>query len=295
MYYLFAVLMGIVQGITEFLPFSSSGIMGVLERVSGFHVPAILFHAFVHAGTMAAIALTMRQDVTQLFREGFRVNTKRVGQLADYLNTGGERKLLSRSMAGSTNQQTFSRMIAGAVIPAGIMGFILERLIAALSASPFVAGIGFLASGIVLLVTDKVPPGNTMPKDVPSHFTWVIGAAAGFALMPGVSSTAVVMCACIFAGFNRKTAIRFALLLSVPLTAAAWIWEILRGIISRTITLEGLLCCVAGMLAAGVTGYMVMRPLAAYLRRNNLQTSAHISFALGAVAILTGFVVRYMA
>ena len=284
-----AILLGVLQGLLEFLPVSSSGHLVILERLSSYGIPALTFHVFLHAGTMAAIIITLRHDAAKIAAESFRRNSGLFSALGSILNRGGEKRPASYQKTAKTNYSRLSSMIGTAMIPTAAVGLILRRSAVQASGSLFFSGIGFLVTGIFLLVTDKVAPGSTVPRDVPLQFAWLFGLINGIAVLPGVSSTAVILCAGIFAGFNRKTAIRFTFLLSVPTVAAALLLELAAGIRGGIFTPHVLGCCLLGMLAAAVSGTLAMNTFVRLLRRSRFIHFAYYCFAAGTAAVMIGY------
>ncbi|MDO4620061.1 MAG: undecaprenyl-diphosphate phosphatase [Lachnospiraceae bacterium] len=295
--FVIAILLGVVQGLTEFLPVSSSGCLVILERWFGFTAPALPFHVFLHAGTTIAVMLVFRRDLIRLTAEAGRA--VRSLHVSLKKKTGKEipaDKAGLRSPAVRTNYQRLFDMLVTASIPAVLLGALFHRLFASAAASPFMAGIGFLLTGVLLLVTDKVAPGDTIPREIPMKSAWQIGAAKAAALLPGVSGTAAALCTGIFAGFSRKNAIRFSFLLSVPVTAAALLFELaagiagMAGITGSVLTLRSVGLCLVGFAASAVTGVFAAGRLLRLLQNMRFLDGACISFILGMTAIVTAFI-----
>ena len=287
-----AILLGAVQGVLEFLPLSSSGHLVILERLSGIQIPALTFHVFLHAGTMIAVFITMRREVVRMFAEGFRIYAVILGNLAGSVRQDSRERPAAFSKTAHTNSGKLSYIIFTAMIPTAATGLLLRNMVASAADSPFFAGIGFLITGIVLLVTDRVAPGSTVPKEVPARAAWLAGLINGLTVFPGISSTAIMLCAGIYAGFNRKTAVRFTLLLSVPTVFAAFVLEVIVGIVQGIFSTQVLLVCILGMLSAAVTGTLVINTFIRLLRRSRFTNFAYYSFAIGMTAILIGYLLR---
>ena len=281
---LIAVILGAVQGFTEFLPVSSCGHLVILERLTGINVPVLTFHVFLHAGTLLAVILAMRSDLARLLKETRTLLSgvsRRTGRMVHPGGAGAERVRLAR-----TNYQRMALLIIAASVPTALLGFILRPLAEAASISRLYTGIGFLTTGILLLVTDMVSPGSEVPRDVPLSRGILIGVFQGLSVLPGFSRAAFTISTGIFSGFSKKTAIRFSYLLSVPAVLGALLIEIIFGLSGGTLTAGALLFCLAGMAAAAVTGFFAITRCLRLLRRHRLSSFAYYCFFIGALSVL---------
>lgn len=187
--------LAIVQGITEFLPVSSSGHLILTSQVLGWQDQGLSIDIAVHAGTLLAVIVYLWRDILRI-----------LGGLAE---NGAES---TRQLAG---------MIIVATIPVGIAGFVLHEVGQESLRDPEVIAWATLGFGILLLVADRF--GMTLRRM--EHMTWssaiMIGVAQVLALIPGTSRSGITMMAARFMGFEREAAARFSLLLSIPVIAAA--------------------------------------------------------------------------
>lgn len=187
--------LAIVQGITEFLPVSSSGHLILTSQVLGWQDQGLSIDIAVHAGTLLAVIVYLWRDILRI-----------LGGLAE---NGAES---TRQLAG---------MIIVATIPVGIAGFVLHEVGQESLRDPEVIAWATLGFGILLFVADRF--GMTLRRM--EHMTWssaiMIGVAQVLALIPGTSRSGITMTAARFMGFEREAAARFSLLLSIPVIAAA--------------------------------------------------------------------------
>lgn len=187
--------LAIVQGITEFLPVSSSGHLILTSQVLGWQDQGLSIDIAVHAGTLLAVIVYLWRDILRI-----------LGGLAE---NGAES---TRPLAG---------MIIVATIPVGIAGFVLHEVGQESLRDPEVIAWATLGFGILLFVADRF--GMTLRRM--EHMTWssaiMIGVAQVLALIPGTSRSGITMTAARFMGFEREAAARFSLLLSIPVIAAA--------------------------------------------------------------------------
>ena len=289
MEYLKAVLLGIVQGLTEFLPVSSTGHLVVLEHIMAFRAPALLFHVFVHTGTMIAVILVMRRDVVRLLLETGRLISEIAGNLKEFLlsvfkGTDPEYKKLVR-----TNYRRLVIELLAASIPTAGIGFLFMCFGGGLMTNVMIAGIGFLLTGITLLVSSMLKPRSEMPKDVPVSKFLLIGIAQGFSVIPGISRFALTWSGGILSGFSKKTALRISILMLLPVSAGALIAELIHAVQGGGFTVPVLFQCLAGTVAAAVCGVFVMRAFLRLVQTRSFKGFAYYSFAAGIVSVLTGF------
>lgn len=289
--FLISILLGVVQGLSEFFPVSSTGHLVILERLSGFSAPALTFHVFVHMGTWLAVLLSFRKDIRRLRKAAF-------GLIADVRSfrkaakaAGGQQPDVPPKPAVTrTNYRHLVLMLLAALLTVVLMGLALDRFVWQVSYSLFGTGVGFLISGIVLMVTDRVAPGETVPRDLPVAYAIPIGLAAGCALFPGISVTGVVICACIFSGMNRKNAIRFAYLLQTAVVPAAFVYELADSIRAGILTPHAIGLCLLGFLFAALTGILVIGRLLRRMQRARFQNTAWYCLMIGLAGILLAHV-----
>lgn len=191
--------LAIVQGITEFLPISSSAHLILMPRFVGWEDQGVGLDVAMHIGTLAAVVLYFRHDVKALL--------------------GGTLDLLRRQR---TPAARLAGQIAFATLPVIVAGFLLRDMIATDFRSPALIAFTTAAFGLLLWVSDRKAEGATGTVD---SLTWrmalVIGLAQALALVPGVSRSGITMTTALFLGLTRSESARFSLLLSIPTTAAA--------------------------------------------------------------------------
>lgn len=282
-----AVLLGIVQGVTEFLPVSSTGHLVILEKASGISVDAITFHAFLHSGTLIAVLLSFSSDIERLSREyramtGYAVS--RMRSLFKGENPGDLHRM------PLTNYRKMADMLLIVMIPTALLGLLLVRPSVSVSGSLFQTGTAFLVTGILLMVTHMIVPAGEVPRDIPNRYAWLIGILQGVSVLPGLSRSGLTMSAGIFAGMNRKTAIRFSYLCSVPAVVCALLYGIFRGVSGGFLHGRFLLMCLCGMASSAVTGFLLIRKLLNFVRRKGTGLFAGYCFAAGAFSIILHYV-----
>src|SRR5215213_2506120 len=275
--YVQALLMGIVQGLTEFLPISSSGHLIVVPFLAGWEDPFITSLAFgvmLHAGTLLALLVYFRADWFRLVPAGFAA-------------------IRDRSFGGDPDRR-LAWLLVAATIPAAIAGFLLNYAIEALWANagaeghrdvPFVA-ITLIIGAAILWAADRFGARTKGVSEVTFPVAIAIGAAQALALIPGISRSGISISAARIAGLDREAAARFSFLMATPITAGAALFELRKlasGETGLDVSLGPLL---VGMVAAFVAGIIAIGFLLRYLRTRSLNIFVAYRLVLAAIVIV---------
>lgn len=285
-----AIFLGIVQGLTEFLPVSSSGHLAIVQNV--FHIDtgnSVLFDVMLHIGTLAVVFLVYWKDIAKLIVEF----VKMIGDL--FVNM---RIFFSRSAGGGevkyrrivrTNYRKFVVLIIVSTIPTGIMGYLGSKLITDASGTLIVPGICLLITAVLLLLSDRKKNCWKIPKDVSYGEGVAIGIAQGFATLPGLSRSGSTIAACTFCGFDRKFAVKYSFILSIPAILGAAVLE-LKDISSEAVTGSVVGTYAAGMIAAAIVGYVAIRSMLKIVQNKKMKYFAWYCIAVGVFAIIGQFI-----
>jgi len=246
------VLWGLVQGLTEFLPISSSGHLVFVPALLGRAGPDLPTSAMLHLGTLVALLVYFRGDVVDVLRFG------RSG-----------RRLLTLLLIGT--------------IPAAVVGLALESTVARLEEEPRVVAVALLVTGVILLGTQLLRLGDRRTEDARPWDALVVGIAQATAILPGISRSGTTIAAGLGRGLNRAEAARFGFLLGIPAVAAAGALETLKVVREGAGITGGTLL---GMVVAGVAGYAAIAVLLRVLRRVGLLPFAVYCLFAGTLALL---------
>ncbi len=261
-----AVVIGIVQGLTEFLPVSSSAHLIVLPRILGWDDALINSSAFVvmlHMGTLAALLLYFWRDVLDLLAAFWAL-------------------LRERSFGDDPNRK-LSLVLLISIIPAGIFGLLLEDWIDSFfRESIIVIPVILVVGAAILWLAERYGTRDRDLEQTQYSDAAVIGVAQALALFPGISRSGITIAAGLFRGLEREAAARFAFLMGIPIIAGAGLWKI------RTIATGGagdvdLVVLAAGVLAAAISGWLAIGLLLRYLREHS--TGIFIAYRLVAAAV----------
>src|SRR3954470_2215656 len=205
-----AVVLGIVQGLTEFLPVSSTGHLRIVPALVGWEDPGAAFTAVIQLGTTAAVLIYFRHDLWRIA----------LAWLDSVRQRGCRRDLDAR----------LGWYIVLGTIPIGIFGFIFKDQIENGARDLYLIGIALIAFGLVMLAGDRYAPQRRDVDSLDARDGLLIGAAQALALVPGVSRSGATITAGLFAGLTREAAARYSFLLSTPAIVLAALFE-LKGIV----------------------------------------------------------------
>ncbi len=247
-----AALWGFVQGLTEFLPVSSSGHLVLIPALLGIDEPDLATSALLHVGTLVAVIGFYRSDITDLVREPRSDHSKRI----------------------------WSLLLLG-TIPAVVVGLTLDGPIEVIFSEPDLVAIALIATGFVLALSLIFQPGDRTLEEGQTGDAIVIGLAQALALIPGVSRSGTTITAGLVQGFSRLEAARYAFLLGVPAIAGAGLFQgielVDRGGFEPTL--------LVGVAVAAVTGYFAIGGLVRLLERSGLAPFAIYCVGFGTVSL----------
>lgn len=251
-----AIILGFVQGATEFIPVSSSGHLVIIPWLFGWEPSGLLFDAILHWGTLVAILIIFRGDFANM-----------IG--------GAWRNAVGTSQSDSSARLVW--LIILATMPAATVGFLMQESIEGLFAStsaPLVAGSALLMTAGLLAASERLTQRAVQLHKLDNMSTldaFLIGLAQMVALLPGVSRSGSTIAAGLTRGLRRDAAARFSFLLGTPVFFGAGLLQLLDALDKEpTIIVAQLPVLLVGFTVSAVTGFLAIRFLLAYLRTNNL-------------------------
>lgn len=288
---LYLILLAVLQAVTEFLPVSSFGHLCTMESLLGIsHDTGLLLETMLHLGTVAAIIFLFKKDLKRIGMELLGMLMDLIGNLNLYIHnkrTGAELKY-ARIVSGTYRK--FTALLLVSMIPTALLGITARRLVLLTSDSSLFSGIGFLLSGIFLLVTDLNQSGGTKgPKEASYDSAMWIGICQGLAVFPGISRMAFTVCAALLCGYSRKFAVRFSVFMSLPAIIGAFFTEV--GYFGSAKMTAGLgASFVFAMIISGFVGCLVIRNMTLRAQKVKLRYFAYYSFVIGAAALIINFI-----
>ncbi len=285
-----AIFLGIIQGLTEFLPVSSSGHLAIAQNI--FHIDtggSVAFDVMLHVGTLLVVFVVFWKDICKLVAEAFRMLSDCFANLkilVSHNNTGSVKKY--RRII-RTNYRKFVMLVIVSTIPTGLIGFFGKKLIADASSTLIIPGICLLITAFILYLSDKVENCWKIPKDVSWGEGILIGIAQGFATLPGISRSGTTIAACTFCGFERKFAVKYSFILSIPAILGAAVLE-LKDLAQESISGAMIGTYAAGMIAAAIFGYISIRIVGRMVLDRKMKVFSYYCFAAGIFAIIGQFI-----
>jgi undecaprenyl-diphosphatase len=260
-----AILLGVVQGLTEFLPVSSSAHLVFAQHfLPGFRQPGILFDVLLHLGTLGAVLIYFRRDLLWVAR----------GFLMPGVGDGGEARRLGW-------------LILAATVPTGIIGLAFQDFFESLFTQIQPVAMSLLVTGGLLLLAERRQGDGRGIGDMRVPDALIIGVMQGVAIIPGISRSGSTIAAGLFRGLDRGLAARFSFLLSIPAILGA---AVVQGRHVAFVPPEDVLPYLAGALAALIVAYLTIGWLIRLVQERHLRYFAYYCWVLGlAVLAYTQF------
>ncbi len=284
-----SIILGLLQGATEFFPVSSTGHLILAEKFIPTSGDAALFNVILHVGTLIAILLAMQNDINRLFGEMLRMIGDLFRNLFAYLRSSASHKEPDYARIVASNYRKMFLLILTASVSSAVVALPLRHLGMTGSDNLIFSGAGFLLTGVLLLVTDRIEPGTKVPRDITYVQAAVIGLIQGVTVLNGISRTGIMIVAGILLGFGRKFAIRFSFLLSVPVVLGALILD-LGTLLHADMSVDILANYSAGLLAALIAGLISIGIAMNSMRKSGFKAFAYYSFVIGTASIICSFI-----
>ncbi len=262
-----ALLLGILQGVTEFLPVSSSGHLALGRALFDQELmPGITFEVVVHFGSFCSIVVYFRERIAEILRDLFAsfspdgIKTKR------YLDDKNTR---------------FSMIILLSMIPAMIVGFTLKDPIEAMFLNPVIVSTMLLVTGTLLFITRFV---KNPDKEVDAKRGLLMGVAQSFAIIPGISRAGSTIAVGLYSGIKREIVANFSFLMVLPVLAGAMLLEII-DIYKYGIEYDAVMALIVGFFASFLAGYFSLKYLIILLKKEKFHFFAYYCWAAGITGI----------
>ncbi len=272
MTYLMSAVLGFLQGVAEFLPISSSGHLTLFQHFLGMPEPDNLFNILLHFATLLAVCIYYFQDVAEMIVEFFR----------------GVAALFSREP--SRGHPPEARRLVLLIIVGTLPLFLVlpvEDKIEALGASPVFVSIALILTGCILFLSDRLGGGRKTARSATVRDVLLVGVAQGFATVPGLSRSGCTISAGMALGFDRKFAVRYSFLMSLPAVLGATLLKVIKTLKAAEPIDEGLLPkYLLGMVIAGVVGYFSIRLVNLLASKGKFGAFAYYCWAAGAVSLV---------
>ena len=269
-----AVVLGIVQGLTEFLPVSSSGHLVLFQHLFGLVEPELLFDICVHVGTLAAVLVVFYRDILLMLSTLVRLPglLRTAGGFGALLSDHAEFRLIAMILLGC--------------LPTAVLGIIFAKIAEQLFGTVWLVGIALLVTGTFLWFTQRQNSTGRPIKTMRLSDALIIGLVQGLAIVPGISRSGATISAALYLGVDRELAGRYSFLLAIPAILGALVLGLDSEAFHTQLPLATIL---AGSLTAAVVGYSALLVLLKMVKKGQLHRFAPYCWLVGVGAIIVSF------
>jgi undecaprenyl-diphosphatase len=263
-----AIVLAIIQGLTEFLPVSSTAHLTIIPELLKWKDPGLSFDVALHLGTLVAVLAYFFRDWVQVILNGIGISY--------------------RGAHPDENSRSLLWLLVLGTIPAALAGLKFEKYADAALRTPYIIGGAMIVFGILMWVGDRASTARTGLDQMTGFDAIIVGIGQALAIIPGVSRSGITLTAARFRGFSREAAARFSFLLSTPIIAGAAAkkgWELHKDGLPEDMRLPYLV----GILVSGVVGLVVIAFFMRYLRRHSLSVFVWYRIVFGIIVIALAF------
>ena len=274
MCYFEAIILGLVQGLAEFLPISSSGHLALLQQAFGIHEDKVLlFAVLLHVGTLISVFIVYWKDIWELIVE--------LCLTIRDLCTGKGLRLAERPI------RKLGVMIIVATIPTAIIGLVFSDFFDSLYNSVIPIGVGLIITGFLLIFAEKKGEGNRGIQQMNFRNAIFIGLVQGVAICPGISRSGSTLFGSLICNLDRKFAVKFVFLISIPSILGSAVLEA-PAALEAGVTAAEVGPVLVGMLVAAVSGLVAIKTMIKIVSDKKLSYFSYYVWALGLFVVLYG-------
>ena len=266
-----AIVLGILQGITEFLPVSSSGHLVLMQRFLGIKESQVFFDVMLHFGTLGAVIIVYHQLIGSLIRTGFSTLFQ-----ADFYRR-------PRLTVSNTPHLKLIWLLLLGSIPTGLIALLFRDTLESIFGKPMVVAGMLIITGLILQLSRFGQKRRQTGTPLQAWHTPLIGIAQGLAIIPGISRSGSTISLSLLLGLSSQTAAQYSFLLSIPAILGAVVLKLKDA---EAITIAPTVI-VVGALTSFIVGYIALRFLLAMLNRGKFSVFSYYCFALGIIAAMS--------
>lgn len=275
MTYLMSVILGAVQGVAEFLPISSSGHLTLLQHFFGMEQADNLFNILLHFATLLAVCVVYFQDIAEMIVEFFAFLRDLVTRKSSHGNPPEARRLILLLIVGT--------------LPL-VAVLLIKDQVEALGNSPAFVSCALLVTGCILFFSDRMGRGSKTAKNATLKDVLLVGVAQGLATIPGISRSGSTISAGMACGFDRKFAVRYSFLMSLPAVLGATLLEVVDVLQAPQGIPDGMLPkYLLGMAVSSVVGYFSIKLVNLLASKGKFGAFAYYCWAAGIVSLVAYF------
>ena len=285
-----AVFLGIIQGLTEFLPISSSGHLAVFQQIFDLEDAGVSFDVFLHLGTLLAVFIVYWRDIGRLIYDGLGIVTDSIINVCHYIRWKVTKQSPEYRKVIRTAYRKFAFLIIISTVPTAIIGFIGRDLVDKASKTLIIPGVCLLITALLLVLSDSIPNGHKTPKRTTYFNALFIGLCQGIATLPGLSRSGTTITAGLLCGLRRDFVVKYSFIMSIPAIMGASILNIPD--MSRDIAKTGAECYIAGALTAAIAGYVCIKTMLVIVKNKQFKYFSLYCAIVGIIAIAASFIIK---
>lgn len=248
------IILGVVQGLTEFLPVSSSGHLVIFQKLFNINAEALTLEVFLHFGTLIAVMIAYWDDIVEI-------------------------------ITLKPQYRKFTYYIILGSVPAGVIGILYQDVIAKVFDEIIIVGFMLIITGVLLWLSDRITSQDRNMEEMNFIDAILVGCAQAFAILPGVSRSGSTIVAGLFKGLDRKLAAKYSFLLSIPVIGGATLLQTF-DLIKEGFGTFGPVELASGTIAAAIAGYFAIKLLVKLVNQERLSVFAYYCWGLGLIIIL---------
>lgn len=271
-----AIFQGIIQGLTEFLPVSSSGHLSLYQHFTGKNGEgALFFTAVLHLGTLVAVFVAFWDTILPLIKEFGSLCKDIVTRKFSYKNMNPERRMIVMIF--------FSCLC---LFPFAVFKNWFESI--AEDAYIFEEGLCFLYTAAILFMSDRCKKGSKTAGDIKAKDAVTVGLFQGVAMLPGVSRSGSTICSGLFSGFSRDTAVKYSFILGIPVILVSCLSEVKDAVAAGSSV--DLASCAVGFVVSAVVGLGAIKLVNWLVRSDRFRIFGYYTLCLGVVVLIASFI-----
>ena len=268
-----AIFLGIIQGLTEFLPVSSSGHLVLFQQLFGLKEAELFFDVCVHLGTLVAVIVVFHREIQNI-----------IAALLRLVSSAGQKKTILQQIESDPELKMVLLIVIGS-IPTAVLGLMFKSIADQLFSSSFLTGLMLMLTGLLLWLTRRANPDNKGAgiEGFSRTKAFTIGIVQGLAIIPGISRSGSTISIGLLLGIDREVAARYSFLLSIPAIVGAGALSLKDGLSQ---TDPAIRLSLLGAAAAALVGYAALKVLLRMVKKGRLYVFAPYCWLIGIIAIL---------
>lgn len=271
-----AIILGLVQGLAEFLPISSSGHLALVQHFFGIEGESVLiFAVLLHLGTLFSVFAIYYKDIAALIIELFAA-------IKDIFTGKGFGFYKNET-------RTLGYMIIVATIPTAIIGIVFNDIFSSFYTNMTAIGIGLLITGTILFISEKFERKGFDLGEMKFRHALLVGVCQGIAITPGISRSGSTLFGSLISGLKKETAVKYAFLISIPSILGSVVLEGPKAFESGMDT-QLLIPIIVGVLVAAISGFLAIKTMISFVSKNKLKYFSVYTWILGALVVVHPFI-----